>query len=64
MINQANVAASLLRSMMDSFRDGYIQAISIDKIFPSSKVQEEFREPTSGELQLGQVQPASASTTA
>jgi acyl carrier protein len=80
MMNQANVAASLLRSMMDFFRDGYIQAISIDKIFPGSKMQEafqhmqqgshigkivlEFREPTSGELQLGQIQPASTSTTA
>ena len=80
MMNQANVAASLLRSMMGFFRDGYIQAISIDKIFPGSKVQEafqymqqgshigkivlEFREPTSGELQLGQIQPASTSTIA
>jgi KR domain len=80
MVNQANVAASLLRSMMDFFRDGYIQAISIDKIFPGSKMQEafqqmqqgnhigkivlEFREPTSGELQFGQIQPASTSTIA
>jgi acyl carrier protein len=74
------VAASLLRSMMDFFRDGYIHAISIDKIFPGSKMQEafqhmqqgshigkivlEFREPTSGEFQLGQIQPATTSTTA
>ncbi|KAL6890027.1 hypothetical protein GGI43DRAFT_425686 [Trichoderma evansii] len=69
----------LLRSMMDFYRDGHIRAISIDKVFPSSKVQEafqhmqqgshigkivlEFREPTTGELQLGQIQPASASST-
>jgi NAD(P)-dependent dehydrogenase (short-subunit alcohol dehydrogenase family)/aryl carrier-like protein len=66
--------------MMDFYRDGHIQAISIDKIFPGSEMQEAFqhmqqgshmgkivlkiRETTSGELQLGQVQPASASATA
>ncbi|CAG8888844.1 unnamed protein product [Penicillium egyptiacum] len=70
----------LLRSMMDFFRGGYIQAISVDKIFPCSKIQEsfqhmqqgshigkivlQFREPTSAELQLGQVQPVKVSTTA
>ncbi|KAH8693388.1 hypothetical protein GQ44DRAFT_695216 [Phaeosphaeriaceae sp. PMI808] len=70
----------LLRLMMGFFRDGHIRAISIDKIFPGSKMQEAFqhmqqgshigkivlqvREPTSGELQLGQIQPASATTTA
>ncbi|KAL7940018.1 hypothetical protein V8C42DRAFT_356517 [Trichoderma barbatum] len=68
----------LLRSMMDFFRDGHIKAITIDKIFPGSKMQEAFqhmqqgshigkivlelRQPTSGELQLGQIQPATTST--
>lgn len=66
--------------MMDFFRDGYIQAICIDKIFPCSKMQEsfhymqqgshigkivlQFREPTSAEPQLGEIQPVKVSTTA
>ncbi|UKZ84219.1 uncharacterized protein TrAFT101_000134 [Trichoderma asperellum] len=70
---------SLLRSTMDFYRQGRIRAISIDEIFPGVKMQEafqhmqqgshigkvvlEFREPTSGDLQLGQIQPGSASTT-
>ncbi|KAF7563661.1 hypothetical protein G7046_g476 [Stylonectria norvegica] len=70
----------LLRSMMDFFREGHIQAIPVDKIFPASKMQEafqhmqqgshigkivlQFREPASRELQLGQIQPPSTSATA
>ncbi|EFQ92956.1 hypothetical protein PTT_09821 [Pyrenophora teres f. teres 0-1] len=74
------MVGSLLRSTMEFFRNGYIQAIAIDKIFPGSEVQEAFqhmqqgshigkivlniRESESGELQLGHVQPASMPTTA
>ncbi|KAI3094809.1 hypothetical protein CBS147333_9920 [Penicillium roqueforti] len=70
----------LLRSMMDFFRDGHIRAIPIDKVFPCSKIQESFqhmqqgshvgkivlrfRDPTSAELQLGQIQPVKMSATA
>ncbi|KJZ78545.1 hypothetical protein HIM_01936 [Hirsutella minnesotensis 3608] len=70
----------LLRSMMDFFRDGHIQAIPIDKTFPGSKMQEafqhmqqgthigkivlEFREPTSRELTLGQIRLGGSSTAA
>lgn len=65
--------------MMDFYQAGHIRAISIDKIFPGSKMQEafqhmqqgshigkivlEFRERTSEELQLGKIQPARSSTT-
>ncbi|KAF3480038.1 uncharacterized protein GIQ15_07014 [Arthroderma uncinatum] len=70
----------LLRSMMGFFRDGHIRSISIDKIFPGSKMQEAFqhmqqgshigkivlqvRNPESGDLHLGQIQSASTNTTA
>lgn len=74
------MTARLLRSMMDFFRDGHIRAIPIDKVFPCSKIQESFqhmqqgshvgkivlrfRDPTSAELQLGQIQPVKMSATA
>jgi hypothetical protein len=63
--------------MMDFYSDGHIQALPVARIFSGSKIQEafqymqqgshigkivlQFRNPTSGEPQLGQVQPASAS---
>lgn len=66
--------------MMQFFRDGYIRAISIDNTFPGFKVQEAFqhmqqgshigkivlqvREATTGQLQLGQIRSANATTTA
>ncbi|KAL7918584.1 hypothetical protein ACQKWADRAFT_330517 [Trichoderma austrokoningii] len=69
----------LLHSMMGLYRDEHIRAIPIDKVFPGSKMQEafqhiqqgshigkiilKFRDSTSGELQLGQIQPTTASTT-
>ena len=65
---------------MDFFRDGHIRAIPIDKVFPCSKIQVSFqhmqqgghigkivlrfRDPTSAELQLGQIQPVKMSATA
>ncbi|KAJ5259397.1 hypothetical protein N7478_012378 [Penicillium angulare] len=74
------IISRLLRSMMDFFRYGHIRPISIDKIFPCSKMQEafqhmqqgnhigkivlEFRHSTSVELQLGDIQPANMPTAA
>ncbi|KAK6447133.1 hypothetical protein FP744_10003383 [Trichoderma asperellum] len=64
---------------MDFHREWHIRAISIDEVVPGVKIQEafqhmqlgsrigkvvlQFREPTSGELQLGQLRSASASNT-
>lgn len=65
--------------MMDFYREGHIQAIPIDKVFPGSKMAEAFqhmqqgshigkivielRHVISGERQLGQIQPAISSGT-
>lgn len=63
--------------MMEFYRDGHIQALPVARTFSGSKIQEafqymqqgshigkvvlQFRNPTSGEPQLGKVQPASTS---
>ena len=71
-MSQTDVATRLLRFMMDSFQEGHISSIPIEKTFAPAKTAEAFqymqqgdhigkivlelRHPTSEELQLGRIE--------